>query len=173
MTDLADQLIATLVAPDAGRPWRIALLALAALVAWRFVYVVLTEAPPPPPRTPVAIAALERAPTPPASPRRSFFGSRKERLETAIEVLNIETDHMLAQTNSVRASAGLAQARAQLKALLRELDPLPALPAPLQERRRSVLTQREIEELLDLVALPSNERRELSILIAGRLEEQR
>jgi hypothetical protein len=174
VTELIDHLSATLLAPDDGRPWRLALLALAALFLWRFCYVLLQEPPPAAPaRLPVSITALNASPAPLASPRRSFFPSRKERLEAAIELVNVQTDQLIADTNHIRASAGLVQARAQLAALVRELEPPPALPVPRQERRRPALTQQEIEELLDLVPLAADDRRQLSALVAGRLEEGR
>lgn len=120
-----------------------------------------------------ARSELEPPPAPPvlARSRRSLIPSRLDKLDRAIELFNRETDLALANTNAVRASAGLAQARAELATVIRDLSRQPDPPVPIATA--PALTQSEITQLVDLLDLAPETRSRLQTLVAARIEEKR
>lgn len=167
MNGYADELLTRFLAPDEGLPLRLLGLALGLVFLWRFI-VLLGLEPARAPLRPLPPAIIAPAPT--SVPPRRWFPTRQQRLEAAIDLVRAETDLLLGQTQAVHASAGLARARAELARLLRELEPEPA-PRLRRVAPPPALTQRDLEQLVELMDLGDDDRRRLLVLIATRFEE--
>jgi len=167
---LAHHLIAVFLAPDEGLPYRLGFAALGTLVLIRALYVAAL------PRTPVVASGFVRdtpiqtAATDVAAQRR-WWPTREDRLVRAISLVRAETDLTLSKTDAANATLQFARARAELAAVLQQLQPSRASEqSPTTEDR--ALSRSEMEELIDLVDLDERQRAALDALIQARLQER-
>ncbi|MEQ1718779.1 MAG: hypothetical protein ABL907_22795 [Hyphomicrobium sp.] len=154
-----------LLANDDVRPLRISLVATAGVLLWRAVWLASQSRSTPAPR--IASTPVE-APNIQEPALRRWFPSRQDRLQRAVDQVRAETDLLLSKTAETQASAGLAKARAELAALMRELEPSASTPAT---QSTPTLTLNEIIQCIDLLDLEVETRKQLVSLITARTDE--
>jgi hypothetical protein len=157
-----------LLADDETRAFRFAGLFIVAVIVWRALILAAQAKPAPAPRNPLSPAEAV-SPTP-ATPRRAWWPSRQEKIEAAIELVRKETDLLLSKADEVNASAGLAKARADLSALMRELAPEPVKKSA--HETTTALSLSEIENCLVLVELEPQLRAQLLSLFTACIAEK-
>jgi hypothetical protein len=158
--DLLDQFFAD----DDGFYVRVVVLAVVCVFIWRAIFLLAQTPPPQLPRHEPPAASAD------AEPRGSWWRSKTDRLRAAVDRQRAETDLLLSQTQSVEATKGLAQARADLSSVIAELA-----PKPKQERTAAAaaLTLHEITNILELVDLSAEDRAHLQALFIAVIEDKR
>lgn len=155
-----------LLADDPYRSMRLAAIALIGVCSWRALWI-YSQTPSAPRSKPAN--DVDRTPT---APRRAWFTSKPEKLARAVREAELETELLLKKTSSVRATAELEQARAQLNGLLQELKAQAKPQRSASQPAAAALTLREIDECLQLIALEPQQHIQLRKLLAARIEEK-
>ena len=166
---LGNSLVALFFAPDEGLPYRMAAAVLTAVVVIRALYLALPPSITSPSDQLMPGARREQAEPEPIAPRR-WWPTREDRLVRAVSLVRAETDLILSKTDAANASLQFARARAELAAVLRQLQP--SAPSEPTRTAGSPLSLAEMEELLSLIDLDDRQRAVLDELIEARIQER-